>query len=84
MPPRSRPDPQGTGATFNLNGYEVFSTASVGIALSATGYDQPDLLRDADTAMYHAKALGKARYEVFEHNARQHKGTLVGDGPAGC
>jgi diguanylate cyclase (GGDEF)-like protein/PAS domain S-box-containing protein len=52
---------------FNVNGYEVFSTASVGIALSATGYDQPeDLLRDADTAMYHAKALGKARYEVFD------------------
>jgi len=44
----------------------VFSTASVGIALSATGYDQPEDLRDADTAMYHAKALGKARYGVFD------------------
>lgn len=52
---------------FNLNGYEVFTTASIGIALSATGYDRPeDLLRDADTAMYRAKANGKARHAVFD------------------
>jgi len=51
---------------FNLSGYEVFTTASIGIALSAIGYDLPgELLRDADIAMYQAKALGKARYEVF-------------------
>ena len=50
----------------DLNGQEVFTTASIGIALSSTGYDQPDdLLRNADTAMYRAKALGKARYEIF-------------------
>jgi diguanylate cyclase (GGDEF)-like protein/PAS domain S-box-containing protein len=52
---------------FNLNGQEVFTTVSIGIAVSATGYDRPqDLLRDADTAMYRAKALGKARYELFD------------------
>lgn len=52
---------------FNLNGQEVFITASIGITLSTTGYDRPeDLLRDAETAMYRAKALGKARYEVFD------------------
>lgn len=51
---------------FNLNGQEVFATASIGIILTTTGYDQPeDLLRDADTAMYRAKARGKARHEVF-------------------
>lgn len=51
---------------IHLGGQEVFATASIGIALSATGYDRPeDLLRDADTAMYRAKALGKARYEIF-------------------
>ena len=54
---------------FDLDGQEVFSTASIGIALSSTGYDRPsDLLRDADTAMYRAKALGKARYEIFNTN----------------
>lgn len=32
-----------------------------------TLYDRPEeLLRDADAAMYHAKALGKARHEVFD------------------
>lgn len=52
---------------FNLSGNEVFTTASIGIALSAIGYDRPEqLLRDADTAMYQAKARGKARYEVFD------------------
>jgi diguanylate cyclase (GGDEF)-like protein/PAS domain S-box-containing protein len=52
---------------FNLSGNEVFTTASIGIALSAAGYDRPEqLLRDADTAMYQAKAGGKARHEVFD------------------
>ncbi|MDZ8053507.1 MAG: EAL domain-containing protein [Aulosira sp. ZfuVER01] len=52
---------------FELNGHEMFTTASIGIALSSTlDYDQPeDLLRDADTAMYRAKGQGKARYELF-------------------
>ena len=57
---------------FNIHGHEVFTTASIGIALSSTGYDRPeDLLRDADTAMYRAKALGKARYEVFDRAMRE-------------
>lgn len=52
---------------FNLNGQKVFTTTSIGIALSTTGYHQPeDLLRDADIAMYRAKALGRARHEVFD------------------
>ena len=50
---------------FDLCEQEVFTTASIGIAF-ATNYDRTeDLLRDADTAMYRAKALGKARYELF-------------------
>ncbi len=54
-------------APFHLDGHEVFTTASIGIALSASGYDAPDhILRDADTAMYRAKAAGKARHEVFD------------------
>jgi len=52
---------------LNLSGHDVFATTSIGIALSTTGYDRPEnLLRDADTAMYQAKSLGKARYQVFD------------------
>ncbi|HEY9646218.1 MAG TPA: EAL domain-containing protein, partial [Chroococcidiopsis sp.] len=52
---------------FNLDGHEVFTSVSIGIALSAAHYNQPEhLLRDADTAMYRAKALGKARYQIFD------------------
>jgi diguanylate cyclase (GGDEF)-like protein/PAS domain S-box-containing protein len=55
------------GLPFTLRGQEVFTSASIGIALSSSGYERPeDLLRDADIAMYRAKALGKARYEVFD------------------
>ena len=51
---------------ITLGGQEVFTTASIGVALSVTGYDQPeDLLRNADLAMYRAKAQGKLRYELF-------------------
>lgn len=54
---------------FNLGGHEVFTTASIGIALSTTGYETPEaVLRDADTVMYRAKAQGKARHEVFDQN----------------
>ncbi len=52
---------------FNLDGHEVYTTASIGIALSTTGYEQPEnVLRDADTAMYRAKENGKARHELFD------------------
>ena len=52
---------------FSLEGQELFVTASVGIALSATGSQRPqEILRDADVAMYQAKTMGKARYAVFE------------------
>lgn len=52
---------------FNLSGHEVFTTASIGIVLSTTGYERlEDLLRDADIAMYRAKAQGKACHQVFD------------------
>ncbi|MBD3562023.1 EAL domain-containing protein, partial [Planktothrix sp. FACHB-1355] len=52
---------------FQLNDYKVFTEVSIGIILSTTGYDRPeDALRDADAAMYRAKAKGKGRYEVFD------------------
>ncbi|BAY31049.1 response regulator receiver modulated diguanylate cyclase/phosphodiesterase [Nostoc carneum NIES-2107] len=52
---------------FKLTRYEVFMNASIGIAWGNKEYDIPEyLLRDADTAMYRAKALGRARYHVFD------------------
>jgi diguanylate cyclase (GGDEF)-like protein/PAS domain S-box-containing protein len=52
---------------INLSGYEVFTSASIGIALCSPGLDRPEyLLRNADVAMYRAKGSGAARYEVFD------------------
>jgi EAL domain-containing protein (putative c-di-GMP-specific phosphodiesterase class I) len=52
---------------FRLGGREVFTSASVGVALAATAEDRPqDLLRNADLALYEAKRRGKAGYEVFD------------------
>ncbi len=72
----------------NLSGHEVFTTASIGIAIGAyrpapsqsepvgRPYEQPeDILRDADLAMYRAKALGKARHVVFD--AAMHERALA-------
>jgi diguanylate cyclase (GGDEF)-like protein/PAS domain S-box-containing protein len=54
-------------APFSIGGREVFTTASIGIAFSASQYNNPEeIMRDADTAMYHAKARGKARHELFD------------------
>ncbi|BAZ43744.1 response regulator receiver modulated diguanylate cyclase/phosphodiesterase with PAS/PAC sensor(s) [Chondrocystis sp. NIES-4102] len=56
---------------FNIDGYELFTTASIGIALSSQGYEKPaDILRDADLTMYSAKEQGKARYEIFDNSLR--------------
>jgi diguanylate cyclase (GGDEF)-like protein/PAS domain S-box-containing protein len=58
-------------APCDLGGRQVFTSASVGIALSATGYESPErVLEDADTAMYRAKRLGAARFEVFDEAMR--------------
>jgi PAS domain S-box-containing protein len=52
---------------FRVGGMDVTMSASVGIAVSRTDYQTPDeLLRDADTAMYHAKAEGRGRAVLFD------------------
>jgi diguanylate cyclase (GGDEF)-like protein/PAS domain S-box-containing protein len=54
-------------AAYNIDGHEVFTTLSMGVAPGGLEYEDPeDILRDADTAMYRAKSLGKARHEVFD------------------
>ena len=52
---------------YGLQGNEVYSSASIGITTSLSAYDDPqDMLRDADTAMYRAKSLGRSRYQLFD------------------
>jgi diguanylate cyclase (GGDEF)-like protein/PAS domain S-box-containing protein len=52
---------------FRVGENEIFTTASIGIALSVTGYERPhDVLRDADIAMYRAKSRGRGIHEVFD------------------
>ncbi len=54
-------------APFRLSGYDVFTSASAGVALSTIGYvSTAEILRDADTAMYRAKEEGKNRFEMFD------------------
>ncbi len=54
---------------FNLSGQEIYSSASIGILHSNGNYDSPEeVMRDADTAMYHAKRSGKARHEIFHES----------------
>ena len=60
---------------YQLEGHEMFITASIGIALSTTGYQRPEeLLRNADTALYQAKAARKGHHEIFDH--RMHEQVL--------
>ncbi|MCP4421924.1 MAG: EAL domain-containing protein [Chloroflexi bacterium] len=58
---------------FNLGEMQIFTSASIGITVSTRKYEYTeDLLRDADTAMYQAKAKGKARYALFETGQFDH------------
>ncbi len=58
---------QKLSVVFKLSRYEVFMSASIGINWGNKNYEKPEyLLRDADTAMYRAKALGRARYHIFD------------------
>ncbi len=55
------------GIPFDLQGHEVYSSASIGILHASAAHLSPeDIMRDADTAMYQAKRAGKARHEVFD------------------
>jgi len=59
--------------SFIMGGHEIFTAASIGIALGSLAYESPDeILRDADTAMYHAKTNDRARFAVFEPGMHAH------------
>jgi len=58
---------------FQIGDYQVFTNVSIGIVMGNDLYKQPEhILRDADTAMYRAKANGKACYQVFEPTMHCH------------
>jgi diguanylate cyclase (GGDEF)-like protein/PAS domain S-box-containing protein len=62
---------QALAVPYALDGTEVTSSASIGITFSSVGYDTPgDVLRDADIAMYRAKAAGRARTALFDASLR--------------
>ena len=64
---------------FDLDGHEVFVSASVGIALSAMDYSRAeDILRDSNTAMHEAKSLGKANYKIFDATMHHRALALLG------
>ncbi len=53
-------------APFKVAGYELFATASVGVASNALGlHGVTEILRKADVALYRAKSEGRARYVMF-------------------
>jgi diguanylate cyclase (GGDEF)-like protein/PAS domain S-box-containing protein len=55
------------GAIYDVDGHEIVVSASIGVAMSSTGYDRPDdVLRDADIAMYRAKSNGRGTYAIFD------------------
>ena len=63
---------------FRLDNYEVFSSASIGIAIADETKRKPeDFLRDADSAMYRAKDSGKARFELFDCEMHNHNLNLL-------
>jgi diguanylate cyclase (GGDEF)-like protein/PAS domain S-box-containing protein len=57
---------------FEIEGQEIVVNASIGITLSSIACHDPEqMLRDADIAMYRAKALGRGRYEFFSSAMHQ-------------
>jgi diguanylate cyclase (GGDEF)-like protein/PAS domain S-box-containing protein len=56
---------------FEIDGDELFVGASAGVALAGPGATPRSLLRDADAAMYQAKALGRGRCELFDDELRR-------------
>lgn len=65
-------------APMPIDGHDVFTTCSLGIALSTSGYERPEeIIRDADTAMYRAKTQGKNRYQVFDISMHERASALL-------
>lgn len=60
------------GMPMRIAGKELFTTASIGIAIVDARYRNPEeLLRDADVAMYRAKASGRKRHALFDEGLHE-------------
>jgi predicted signal transduction protein with EAL and GGDEF domain len=74
---------QKLASTLVIAEHELLTSTSIGIAVSISGYSAAeDMLRDADTAMYRAKAAGKSRYEICDpamHNKAVQRLSLEND-----
>ncbi len=65
-------------APFRLAARELFTSTSIGIAVMDAHYKHPEeLLRDADAAMYRAKADGRHRYALFDEGLRRQADALL-------
>ncbi|HUJ12833.1 MAG TPA: diguanylate cyclase, partial [Thermoanaerobaculia bacterium] len=59
-------------APFTIEGQEIFTSASIGVTIAGPDYETPEqVVRDADTAMYRAKAQGRGRSELFDLQMRE-------------
>lgn len=57
---------------FNLRGYEIFTSASVGVAFGQHDYQEAEeVLRDANIAMFRAKDGGRGKRAIFDHSMRR-------------
>jgi diguanylate cyclase (GGDEF)-like protein len=57
---------------FFVSGKEVFAPASFGVVMNISDYEQPEaIIRDADSAMYHAKESGRAQVKLFDQSLHE-------------
>ncbi|MFH7245661.1 MAG: EAL domain-containing protein [Spirulina sp.] len=63
---------------LSIDQHELYPSLSIGIALSSLGYQSvEEIIRDADTAMYHAKKTGRSRFVVFDEKMHQEASELM-------
>ena len=60
------------GGTYDLDGYKVVVTASIGIAIAKSRIDPEEFLRNADMALYQAKSEGRGTWRWFEARMETH------------
>ncbi|WP_017296511.1 EAL domain-containing protein [Nodosilinea nodulosa] len=69
---------QSVSKPLDVAPHELYPSVSVGIALSSLGYQTvEEIIRDADTAMYHAKNTGRSRFVVFDTEMHQKATNLL-------